>query len=198
LHPLWYSPLLPLFFYISAIGLGLAMVIFSSFLSRRAFGRSVEFPLLQDIARAMVVVLGIYAVLRFEDIQLRHAAAYLWQPTLVTGMFWLEMILGALLPVALLSIPKIRQSQTGVFLGSVMVVLGFVANRVNVSITGIQATTAVKYMPKWPEVAISVFIIALGFAGFALGVKYLPILEKPGAGENKPGASPVGDFDPTT
>jgi Ni/Fe-hydrogenase subunit HybB-like protein len=202
LHPLWYSPLLPLLFYISAIGLGLAMVIFSSFLSRRAFGRSVEFPLLLEIARAMVVILGIYAVLRFEDIQVRHANAYLWQPTLVAGMFWLEMILGTILPVVLLSFPKIRQSQTGLFFGSVMVVLGFVANRVNVGITGIQATTAVTYMPKWPEAAISIFIIALGFGGFALAVKYLPIFIDPNRFDpnrlnpSKPEASPVGDFDP--
>jgi Ni/Fe-hydrogenase subunit HybB-like protein len=191
LHPLWYSPLLPLFFYISAIGLGLAMVIFSSFLSRRAFGRSVDFLLLQDIARAMVVILGAYALLRFEDIQVRHAGAYLWQANLTTGMFWLEMLLGTLLPVAMLSVPKIRQSQTGMFIGSVMVVLGFVANRVNVSITGIQATTPVTYMPKWPEVAISAFIIALGFAGFALAAKYLPIFADP----SKPGASPLGDLE---
>jgi Ni/Fe-hydrogenase subunit HybB-like protein len=194
LHPLWYTPLLPLLFYISAIGLGLAMVIFSSFLSRRAFGRSVESPLLQEIARAMVAILAVYAVLRFEDIQVRNASAYLWQPTLVAGMFWLEMILGALLPVALLSFSKIRQSQTGMFLGSTMVVLGFVANRLNVSITGIQATTVANYVPKWPEVAISAFIIALGFAGFALGVKYLPIFPDP----IQAGASPVGELNQTS
>ncbi len=37
LYPYWYSPLLPVFFFISAVSVGLAMVIFESNLSARAF-----------------------------------------------------------------------------------------------------------------------------------------------------------------
>jgi Ni/Fe-hydrogenase subunit HybB-like protein len=178
LYPLWYSPLLPFFFYISAIGLGLAMVIFSSFLSRRAFGKTIPFDLLQDVAKAMVVVLAAYLVLRLEDLQVRGVLNYLWRPRIETLLFWVELSLGAILPVALLAWKRARDSQGAMFLGATMVVLGFVANRLNVSITGIQASSPVIYTPKWTEVAISMFIIAIGFAGFTLGVKYLPIFKE--------------------
>ena len=40
LHPFWYSPLLPVFFFISAIAVGLAMTIFESSLSSKYFGPS--------------------------------------------------------------------------------------------------------------------------------------------------------------
>ena len=42
LHPLWYTPLLPLMFYISAICVGLAMTIFESWHSSRAFNRELD------------------------------------------------------------------------------------------------------------------------------------------------------------
>ena len=42
LHPLWYSPFLPVLFYFSAIGAGIGMVIVESHLSSRAFGRGLR------------------------------------------------------------------------------------------------------------------------------------------------------------
>src|SRR5689334_14454347 len=43
LHPLWYSPLLPVLFWLSALSVGLAMIIFESGLSARAFGHAIRF-----------------------------------------------------------------------------------------------------------------------------------------------------------
>ena len=40
LYPLWYSPWLPIFFFISAVALGCAMTIFESFLSYRALRKA--------------------------------------------------------------------------------------------------------------------------------------------------------------
>src|SRR4029453_2412194 len=73
LHPLWYTPLLPFLFYISAIGAGLGMVIIESYLSGRSIGRRLELRLLEPLGRAMVVVLGVYGVLRF--LALRRSGA---------------------------------------------------------------------------------------------------------------------------
>ncbi|HWU38159.1 MAG TPA: NrfD/PsrC family molybdoenzyme membrane anchor subunit, partial [Candidatus Acidoferrum sp.] len=68
LHPLWYSPLLPVFFFISAICVGLAMTIFESYLSAKAFGKQLELPLLISLGRVLVVGLAVYGVLRFQDL----------------------------------------------------------------------------------------------------------------------------------
>ena len=68
LYPFWYSPLLPVFFFISAIGVGLAMTIFESYMSSKYFHRQLELPLLTDLGRILAVVLCVYAVLKFEDL----------------------------------------------------------------------------------------------------------------------------------
>lgn len=175
LHPLWYTPLLPAFFYISAISAGLAMVIFESFLSYRAFRKQIEMHLLREIARVLVVVLAVYLVLRFEDLGVRNVTGLLWQSRPETWFFWMEVLLGGFVPLALLAMPKVRASSGGLFLSAILVVLGFVTNRLNVSFTGLQASAATPYFPKWPEIAITLFLVGLGFAIFSLAVKYLPI-----------------------
>jgi Ni/Fe-hydrogenase subunit HybB-like protein len=58
MYPLWYSPILPLLFYISAIAVGLAMTIFESWHSSRAFGRALELPLLASMGRVLAVLLS--------------------------------------------------------------------------------------------------------------------------------------------
>ena len=67
LHPFWYSPLLPVFFFLSAIAVGLAMTIFESSMSSKYFGREIELPILSDLGRVLVVVLALYGILKFED-----------------------------------------------------------------------------------------------------------------------------------
>ena len=49
LYPLWYTPILPLLFCVSAIAVGLAMTIFESWHCSRAFGRALELPLLASM-----------------------------------------------------------------------------------------------------------------------------------------------------
>ncbi len=64
LHPFWWSPLLPVFFFISAIAVGLAMTIFESSMSSKYFGRELELPILLDLGRVLVVVLALYGILK--------------------------------------------------------------------------------------------------------------------------------------
>ncbi|HZT71043.1 MAG TPA: Ni/Fe-hydrogenase cytochrome b subunit [Terriglobia bacterium] len=186
LHPLWYSPLLPVFFFISAVAVGLAMVIFESWMSSKAFGKQLELPLLQSLGRVLLVVLGVYAVLRFEDLLHRGALPLVIHSSYETDLFLLESVIGLLLPIALLANPRIRATAGGLYLCAVLVVLGFVTNRLNVSITGMESTAGVHYIPRWTEIAVTASIIGAGFAIFALAVKYLPIFPAAIEGEALP------------
>ena len=53
--------------------------------------------------------------------------------------------------------------------------LGFVTNRLNVAITGVENAVGGRYTPKWTEVVITAMFVALGFAIFGFAAKYLPI-----------------------
>ncbi len=75
----------------------------------------------------------------------------------------------------LLSQKKVRTTASGLYLAAVLVVLGFITNRLNVSITGLESAAGMHYVPKWTEVAVTGAIIAAGFALFGFAAKYLPI-----------------------
>jgi len=178
LHPFWYSPLLPVFFFLSAIAVGLAMTIFESSLSSKHFGLELELPVLQELGRVLVVVLWIYAILRFEDLLRRGVLRLAFKPGYEMYLFWLEIALSLLAPLVLLAQRKVRNSAVGLYWSAVLVVLGFITNRMNVSITGFEGSTGVRYFPKWTELAVTGMIIACGFFLFSLAVKYLPIFPR--------------------
>jgi c(7)-type cytochrome triheme protein len=90
-------------------------------------------------------------------------------------MFWGEMGLGVFLPMLLFAIPRVRQSRHGLFLGAILTVMGFVVNRLNVSVTGMAGASGTKYFPSWMELAVTAAMVAVGFAGFAFAVKHLNV-----------------------
>ena len=61
-----------------------------------------------------------------------------------------------------------RTSTAPLFL-SVLTLLGFVTNRMNVAITGMEASSGTYYFPKWTEIAITLSLVAAAFALFCAG-----------------------------
>ena len=175
LHPFWWSPLLPVLFFISAIAVGLAMIIFESSMSSKYFGRELELPILRDMGRVLAVVLAFYGILRFEDLYHRGVLPLVFVPGYEQRFFLLEIFLSVLIPLALLMFPKVRENAQGLYLVAVLTLLGFVTNRLNVTITGVENAVGARYAPKWTEVAITAMFVALGFAIFGLAARYLPI-----------------------
>jgi len=187
LHPLWYTPLLPLLFYVSAIGAGLGMVVLESALSERAFGRRLELDLLEPLARVMVVVLSAYGILRLLAVHRNGALGLVLKPGYESGMFRIEMLIGVLLPVLLLAFLRVRTHPRGLVGGAFLAVMGFVMNRLNVSVTGMEGAAGAFYVPSWMEVAVSAGLVAVGMGVFAMAVRFLPIFP-----ESRPGAPHSG------
>lgn len=188
LHPLWYTMLLPLLFYLSAIGAGMGMVIVESHLSGRAFGRELEMDLLEPLARAMMVVLSLYGVLRLDVLLHNGAIKTIFAPVYESRMFLLEFGVGVIAPITLLAFPRIRGSKNGIVIGATFAVLGFILYRLNVSLTGMERSSGVHYVPSWQELVVTVGMVVLGFGIFALAVKYLPIFPEhhaPAVGRGK-------------
>lgn len=175
LHPFWYTPALPFFFFASAVAVGLAMTIFESTLSSRAFGRQLELPVLIELGGVLLVVLWVNVLLRLEDFFRRGQLANIVKPSYEAYFLWLELALAFVIPISLLSFQKVRRSPNGLYLASVICLLGFVTNRLNVSVTGFETWVGHHYFPKWTEFMITLAIVASGFALFGLAVKYLPI-----------------------
>lgn len=174
-YPLWYSSSFPYLFFLSAIAVGPAMVIIESFLSARAFRRDIEMPILTKLANVTGVALAVYLVLKIQDINEYHLVPYLFTANLEAALYWLELLAGVVAPIVLIVIPGVRRRKRGLLYSGLLVVLGFVLNRMNVSITAIERYSQASYFPTWMEVSVTLMIVALGFAAFRLAVKYLPI-----------------------
>lgn len=185
LYPLWYSSLLPVFFFISAVAVGLAMTIFESWHSARAFGQQLEFDLLSGLSRVLAIVLAIFLTIRVLDLLHRGVVGLAFVPRTETYLFWLEILL-MLCPMALFI--RGRLSPRALYYGALMVIFGFITNRLNVSITGMEAASGASYVPRWTEIAVTLAIIAVGFAIFRYAVYQLPIFQGRGLCFGPPGS----------
>jgi Ni/Fe-hydrogenase subunit HybB-like protein len=177
LYPLWYTGLLPVLCFLSAIAVGLARTIFESTMSARHFGHALEKPLILGLGRILTVVLLLYAVIRFQNLISSGNIRYAFASTHEATMFWIEIALAILVPLVMLLVPRIRENPIALYGISIMVVSGFVLNRLNIAITGMERATGAHYVPKWTEVSITAAIVAFGVFVFTLACKYLPIFQ---------------------
>jgi Ni/Fe-hydrogenase subunit HybB-like protein len=176
LHPIWYSPHLPLLFYLSAIAGGLAMMIVESRLSSRALGRGLEMPLLMSIGRALMVALGVYGAARILDLAQRGVLGEAFSGSREALFFNLELLIGVVLPMVLLAWPFVRRNSGRLYGAAVMVVAGFIVNRLNVSITGLEAAQGGRYVPTVFEGIITIMLVGIGVAVFGLATRFLPVM----------------------
>jgi Ni/Fe-hydrogenase subunit HybB-like protein len=187
LYPLWWTPILPILFFISAVSIGMAMIIFEASVSARYFRRGLETALLAKLAAALPVVLALYLVVRFGQLALAGDLQYAFTGGPMTVLFWAEILAGSVAPLILFSYRRIRRSPRGLLFGAIILLAGMILNRFNVSwfavrhpdpLTYIPAFMSnVHYVPTLAELSISIGIFSAGILAFGLAAKFLPLFE---------------------
>ena len=181
LHPLWYSPFIPAYFFISSIAAGLSMVIVESALSHRAFQSRVDHHVDLDaialgLARGASIILFAYFFVKVQGI----ADGGRWS-LLATGYgywFMVEMLGFILLPSMLFAYGARHSNATLVRWTAAWTVLGIVVNRLNVSIIAMNWTAADRYFPSWMEIVVSITLVTLGVTAFRWIVNRMPVLKE--------------------
>lgn len=176
LHALWYTPILPILFLTSAIAVGPAMVIFESTLSTKVFGHKLDLDVLSGLGRAIPYILGIYLLLKLVDLTARGNLGLIFSAYPQNLLWWGEIIIGVILPIILLSMPGVRQNRSGVFWSAVLVVIGLIFNRFNVSMLALAMRPSFTYFPHWMEIAISAALVADAMLVIWLAHRFLPIV----------------------
>ncbi len=149
LNPLWYSPLLPVFFFLTAVSVGLAMVILESSASARAFHRGLELPLLGRLARAIPFVLGLYLVIELGDLAAGGKLGLLLPNQPLAVLLWVELIAGVAIPIVLFSRRAVRQSPKGLLVGALLIIGGVMLNRFDVSLLAQSISADRDTSPAW-------------------------------------------------
>lgn len=175
-HPLWYSSIMPILFFISAMGAGLGMVIVESTWSFFGLKHKLETRLLAKIAKVIPIILGIYIVARFAEIILAGNSHYLFSGDKYSFLFWTEIIIFIVLPMILFSLPGVRRKPMQMFTAALLLIFGLLLNRFNVSLV---AFAAGSYAPTWIELFITIGMVSIGAFVFVIASRYLAVFSHP-------------------
>ncbi len=177
-NPLWYSMLLPIFFLITSLAAGLAMVISGAIISYWVFGRTLPENIIAELAWFIPWTLGVYLVLKLGELLITDELHLLFNSGIYSVLFLAELVVGAVIPMILLSFKRVRHSRVGVLTASLLVLAGVVLNRFDVSWFAIKPVNGQIYTPSWMEVAILVGVLATAVLAYSLVAHYFPVFEE--------------------
>jgi len=183
LDPAWWSPVMPIWFFLSAIVAGLAATILVAVWVARAWGRRPRMEQLSVLGQFLFWALLLYGLLRLGDIavrgQLGHAFAGPKAP-----YFLAEIVLGVVIPLGLLATRRSRGSRGTLFFGALLACGGVILNRTNVVVYALDLKGPIpqsdpqSYAPSLYEWGLSIGLIAATVFLFGWAVRNLPILPK--------------------
>jgi formate dehydrogenase iron-sulfur subunit len=183
LGPQWWSPVMPISFFLSSIAAGTALVILVEMWIARAWNRPERLSQLSELGKLTFWSLLVYMAFRLGDLAVRGQIG-----TALSGrygtLFTIEIFLGGLVPLALLAKTSMRQQPKFLFIGALLTALGVVFNRINVVLLAMDLKGPMPqiapetYSPSIFEWGISIGLIAATIFLFGLGARLLPLLPK--------------------
>jgi len=198
LHPLWHTDFLPLLFFITSIGLGCLTISVVTLFVHWLYDREPPMGAISGLGALSAVVLTLYGVLRFGNIIAAGKAPLLLDASWDVVSFWVEVLLSAVVPVALLSIKRMRTSPSAMFWIGVCATVGLTLNRVNVSGLATLSLTRAHYVPAWTEWAVSGGILAAACLVYLFCVEYFGLFDNIKAQDvdaaHSPGAFDLADW----
>ncbi|OIP65753.1 MAG: Ni/Fe-hydrogenase cytochrome b subunit [Nitrospirae bacterium CG_4_9_14_3_um_filter_53_35] len=174
LHHLWYTPLIGLLYFLSAVAAGMAMVSFESIVSSWAFKRGYEVGILRGLAKGSAVSLLIYLAVRFTDLAVRGNFPLMLEGSRASVLFFIEIMAGVIVPMLLLASAS-REGPVGRILGGqILVMAGVILNRFDTNFLT-QAAHGGSYFPSWMEIAITAGVISFGVFLYRIAVLRLEV-----------------------
>ncbi|MBL4901635.1 MAG: polysulfide reductase NrfD [Desulfocapsa sp.] len=187
LHPLWYSPYLGVFFFVSSIAAGLSMVIFEGMLSHKnktlqgRMGKAYleeHPPLILGYAKAASLVLFGYFMVKVVGI----TAGDNWHLLLTPyGIWFLVELLGFVaLPCFLFAVGSRNKDAGLIKFTAVLTIIGIILNRLNISMIAFNWHLPLdeRYIPSWMEIALSVYMVTCLILAFRFIVTRMPVFDE--------------------
>jgi formate dehydrogenase iron-sulfur subunit len=188
LAPLWWSPWMPVFFFISSIAAGAAVVILASMWIAKGWRRTVSMTALASMGQVTFWSLLAFEAFRVADLAIRGGLVNALSGR-IGALFVAELVVGGVLPLLLLGSAKLRAKPKVLFAGALLATVGVVLNRTNVVLFAMNFFGTMPYSrpetysPSFVEWGVSVGLIAATIFLFGVGARLLPLLPKRAAGE---------------
>jgi formate dehydrogenase iron-sulfur subunit len=183
LAPQWWSPVMPISFFLSAIAAGTALIILIEMWIAKGWKRPLRVARLAAMGNITFWSLLVYLVFRLGDMTVRGQFANAFSGSM-GALFATEIVLGGLVPLALLSRASLRARPGILFTGALLTAMGVTFNRVNVVLFAMHLkgpmpqVAPASYSPSIFEWGISIGLIAATIFLFGLGARLMPILPK--------------------
>jgi Ni/Fe-hydrogenase subunit HybB-like protein len=180
MHPLWYTPVLPLLFLLSAFAVGFPMVIFESTLAARSFKLKPETELLGKLGGMIAPILGVYLAFKLGDMFIRETFVYLSEINTASVMWTIEVVVGIVIPLRMFLSRAVLKSPVLLFIAATLVVVGVAINRLNTFIIAYQPPYAVHpYFPSIGELSVTIGFISLLVLMYRAYVMIFPVISVP-------------------
>ena len=188
LAPQWWSPVLPISFFLSSIAAGTALIILIEMWIAKGWRRPLNTAQVAAMGQITFWSLLVYLAFRMGDLAVRGQLADAFSGKL-GALLAVEVVLGGVLPLVLLSSASLRLRPGVLCLGALLAAGGIVLNRVNVVVYAMDMRGTMPghapdtYTPSVVEWGLSIGLIAATIFLFGLGARLLPVLAKtePGA-----------------
>jgi len=175
LHPLWNTPILPLLFLLSCVGMGFAAVVVESVLSSGAFKRPFETDLLRPLSRVIGIVLWIYLIIRVADLALRGRLGLALSLDRYSLLFLVELTL-FVVPAVMLSRRKAIQKLRYLFTGAALMLAAGALYRFSTFLIAFNPGQGWRYFPATTELLVTVGLVSAEIIAYIAIVKRFPIL----------------------
>lgn len=178
LHPLWWTPALPLLFYLQAVYTGLGATAIAIKLIWKAMKLPIDRVLFRRIGQAMSINLMLYAALKIGDWMGGGKIPLLLKPDAFGLLAWFQFLIGIVLPLAIL-LSKLVGHTSGPFWAGVFALIGTFIERLVVSWIGLAEPGPISYVPSFTEIFITVGMIAGGILLYGVVVRYFKLFPDP-------------------
>jgi Ni/Fe-hydrogenase subunit HybB-like protein len=183
IHPLWYSEFIPVMFFVSSIFAGLSMVIFEGSISQKVFFRQISAEnhkahdgILNGLSKICAGTMFAYFFLQL--LVFVHGKHWDLLSTPMGMWYLLEMIGFVLLPMILFFYSYRRKSISLTKVAAILTMVGVILNRLNVTVIGFKWDMAVRYVPTWMELVVTLAVIFTEIWIFRWVINRMPVLRE--------------------
>ena len=183
IHPLWYNEFIPIMFFVSSIFAGLSMVIFEGSISHKVFSDQINHEnhkahngIVAGMSKICAVAMFAYFFLQL--LVFIHGKHWDLLNTPMGYWYLLEMLGFVLLPMALFFYSYRRNNITLIKIAAILTMIGVILNRLNVTVIGFRWDSAIRYVPTWMELVVTLAVIFTEIWIFRWVINRMPVLRE--------------------